>query len=129
MSMCAMRLRVRRELRRLAGDAVVEARAERDQEVAVLDRVVGERRAVHAEHAHRQRMRGVERADAHQRRDDRDAELDARTRAALGRAVGVDHAAAGVDQRPLRLAEHREELARTARRDSALRISRFMRWR
>ena len=116
MSICAMRLRVRRELRRLAGDAIVEARAERDQEVAIVDRVVGERRAVHAEHAHRQRMRRVERAEAHQRRDDRDAELD-RELAQRGRAVGVDHAAAGVDQRPLRLAEHREELARTARRE------------
>ena len=38
-----------------AGDAVVEARADRHQEIAVVDRVVGEGGAVHAEHAHRQR--------------------------------------------------------------------------
>jgi hypothetical protein len=50
-----MRFALRRELRRHAGDAVVEARADRDQEVAVLDRIVRERRAVHAEHAHRER--------------------------------------------------------------------------
>ena len=48
------------ELRRVAGHAVVEARADGDQEIAILDGVVRERRAVHAEHAHGQRMRGVD---------------------------------------------------------------------
>ena len=52
---------LRRELLHLAGDAVVEARADREQEIAVLDRVVGERRAVHAEHAQRQVAGGVDR--------------------------------------------------------------------
>ena len=56
MSKCAMDFALRRELGRIAGHAVVEARAQRDQEVAIVDRVVGERRAVHAEHAHRERV-------------------------------------------------------------------------
>ena len=47
----------RANLLRIAGHAVVEARTDRDQEIAVLDRVVRERGAVHAEHAHRERMR------------------------------------------------------------------------
>ena len=68
MSKCAMRFAPSRELRRHARDAVVEARAERDQEIAVVDGVVRERRAVHAEHAHRQRMRRVDAAESHQRR-------------------------------------------------------------
>ena len=50
-----MRCALGANLRGIAGDAVVEARADRDQEVAVLDRVVGVRGAVHAEHAQRQR--------------------------------------------------------------------------
>ena len=41
------RPRLRREFRRIAGHAIVKARAQRNQEVAILDRVVGECRAVH----------------------------------------------------------------------------------
>ena len=74
-----MRLALLRELRRHRRHAIVEARAERDQEIAIVDGVVRERRAVHAEHAHRERVRRVERADAHQRRDDRNAEVAARS--------------------------------------------------
>ena len=66
---------VGRELRGHAGHPVVEARTHGDQQVTILDGVVGERGAVHAQHPHRQRMRGVKCADAHQRRHHRDAEL------------------------------------------------------
>ena len=64
MSRCAI-FAFGRELLHLAGDAVVEARADGEQEVAVLDRVVRVRRAVHAEHVQRQLAGGVDRADAH----------------------------------------------------------------
>ena len=100
--------RVARELVRHARHPVIEARAHRDQEVAVIDRVVGEGRAVHAEHAQRQRARGVERADAHERGDHRDAEAGRELGEAPG-GVAVDHPAAGVDERPVRLGQHGEE--------------------
>jgi len=69
---------------------VVEARADGEQEIAVLDGVVREGGAVHAEHAQRQLVRRVDRADAHQRGDDRDPE-PLGERAQLGRRVAVDH--------------------------------------
>ena len=102
-------LGARREFRRDAGDAVVEARADGDQEIAIVDRVVGEGRAVHAEHAHRQRAGGVHGADAHERGDHRDVE-GLRELAQLRRRIAVDDAAAGVDQRPLRFTQHLEEV-------------------
>ena len=43
-------LRARRELGQLAGDAVVEAGADGDDQVGVVHRVVGGARAVHAQH-------------------------------------------------------------------------------
>jgi hypothetical protein len=58
-----------REFGRIARDPIVEARTERQQAIAVIDGVVGERRAMHAEHAHRQRDGGIDRTDSHQRGD------------------------------------------------------------
>ena len=92
MSRCSDR-GVRRELLHLAGDAVVEARADREEEVAVLDGVVGVRHAVHAEHLERQVARRVDRADAHEGRHDRDAEALGEG-AELGCRLAVDDAAA-----------------------------------
>ena len=109
----------RRELLDLAGDAIVEARADGDQQVAVLDRVVRERRAVHAEHAQRQVAGGVHRADAHQRRHHRNLETLGEF-AQLGRRVAVDHPAADVEQWPLGVAEQGEEALRLGRRDGGL---------
>jgi hypothetical protein len=60
MSKCAMNFALGREFRGISGDPVVEARADRHQEIAVVDGIIRERRAVHAEHAHGQRMRGVD---------------------------------------------------------------------
>ena len=108
-------LRIRREALRHSRDAVVEARAERDQEIAVVDRVVREGRAVHAEHAHRERVLRVDGADAHQRRDDRDAEIGREGTQRVG-AVAVDDAAARVDQRTLGLARASRRTTCTAPR-------------
>ena len=85
----------RRKIGRIARNPVVEARAHGDQEVAVFDRVVGEGRAVHAEHAHRQGMRGIEHADAHQRRYDRNVELRSELTQRFG-GIAIDRAATDV---------------------------------
>ena len=89
-----------RELVRHTGDAIVETAADRDKEITVFHRVVGERRAVHAEHVQRQRLRRIGCADAHQRRHRRQAER-LRERTQRLRRFGQDHATAGIDQRPL----------------------------
>ena len=60
-------LRPRRELGQLAGDAVVEASADRDDQVGVVHRVVRGARAVHAEHPEPLVVRRRERAQPHQR--------------------------------------------------------------
>ena len=103
--------RVARELARITRDAIIEARTDRDQEIAVLDRVIGKCRAVHAEHAHRQRMRGVDGADAHERRHHGYAEGRGELGQCSGRAA-IDDAAARVQQRPLRLRQQFEERGR-----------------
>ena len=74
------------EGRDLARHAVVEARAERDQEVALLDR--GDRgvHAVHPGHAEVLLVRVRERASRHQRRDDRHAGALGEGQQLLGRA-------------------------------------------
>ena len=50
-------LRARGELAELAGDAVVEAGADREDQVGLVHRVVGRAGAVHAEHAEPLRVR------------------------------------------------------------------------
>ncbi len=123
-----MRFALRANFAGHAGHAVIEAGADRDEEVAIIDGVVGEGGAVHAEHAHGQRLRRIDGADAHQRRHDRNAE---RVRELGERAsgVGVDHAAAGIDQRTARLAEHLEEPRRPPRGSTHRSASSFIRRR
>ena len=67
--------RVRRVGPDVAGDPVVEAHADRDQQVGRLDRAVDVLPAVHAHVAVRERMPLVDGADAEQRPGDRDARL------------------------------------------------------
>ena len=78
-------LRARRERRHLAGDAVVEARADRDHEVGLVQRPVRELRAVHPGRAVVERMRVGQAALAHQRHDRRQAAPSRRARAARRR--------------------------------------------
>ena len=56
----------------VAGDAVVEAHAEGEQEVGLLDGVVDPGLAVHAHHAERERVGGGEGAEAEQGAGDGD---------------------------------------------------------
>ena len=71
----------RGEARQVPRHAVVEARAHRDQAVALLHRVVGVGTAVHAEHVQRLGVVLVERAQPQQRRRARDVGLAGRLRA------------------------------------------------
>ena len=74
-------LRVRRVGLEVAGDAIVEAHAERHQQVGFLDRVVDPGFAVHAHHAEVERMRRGDAADAEQRHRDRNLRALGETRA------------------------------------------------
>ena len=86
--------------RQVAGHPVVEAGAERDQQIGLLQRRHGRDRAVHAGHAEVLRVAVGERAARHQRGHDRDAgELGEREQFLGG--VGLEHAAADVQHRPL----------------------------
>ena len=97
-------LGVRREQRRLAGHAVVEPRAERDEQVGLLQGEHRRHRAVHAGHAEVLRVRVGERAARHQRGHDGGAgRLGEREQ--LGRRLRADHAAADVQHGLLRLGE------------------------
>ena len=90
------------EMRRIADDAIVEARADGEQHVAVLHRHVRLVGAVHAEHAGELRVGAREAAEPHQRVRARKAEQAHEPRERVRRVV-EDDAAARVDHRPLRL--------------------------
>ena len=104
-------LRARRELGELAGDAVVEARADRADQVGLVHRVVGRARAVHAEHPQPLAGRGAGKAP-------RPISVQVTGKRSLransvssAEAFGVDDAAAGVDHRALRGRERLRGLA------------------
>ena len=97
------------EFGRIAGHAVVEAGAEREQAIAVIDGVVRERRAVHSQHAHRQRLRRIHGPDPHQGGDRRHLKLAGKLPQRM-RRVAVDDAAARIDERAFRGAESGEEI-------------------
>ena len=100
----------RREVLRVADHAVVEARADGQQHVAVLHRHVGFVGAVHAQHAEEARVAGRDRAQAHQGVGGREAQQFGEL-AQLGRRIAQDHAAAGVDVGALGLQQQLHRLA------------------
>src|SRR5210317_376315 len=99
------------EIFRVAGDPVVESRPDRYQEVAVVNGVVGERRAVHTKHVQGQGLGRIDGADSHQCRNRGHVESLGEATQMLYR-VSVDHAAAGIDQGSLALSKHREKRRR-----------------
>ena len=103
-----------REAVDLAGDAVVEAGAEGDEQVAALHRRHGGGVAVHARHAQRQRVVVGEGAACHQRGDDVDAGQLGELAHLLGGA-GLEHAAADVEHRALGGEDHLRRLLDHAR--------------
>src|SRR5208283_2223448 len=92
------RLGLRREFRNLAGDAIVEARADRDQAIGVAYGGVGAVRTVHPEHPEPERVGGGVRSQSHQRLGNWNAK-SLNQLAQLGRRAGPLHAAADVEQR------------------------------
>ena len=91
----------RREGGELARDAVVEAGADGDEQVALVDSPVRPLRAVHPGPAEVELVRLGERTLAHERRDDREpSELGEREELLAG--VGVERAAAHIEHRLLR---------------------------
>ena len=98
--------RSRREGVDPAGDAVVEARPDADHHVAIVHGVVRLVGPVHAEHAEPLRVGRRIGAEAHQRRRDRIAGHAHELAQQLGRSPPrIDHAAAGVEDRPLGLGD------------------------
>ena len=85
----------------LAGDPVVEAGAERDEQVGLLQRGDRGDGAVHAGHAEVQRVAVGERAARHQRGDDRDAGQLGELAQLVGGAR-LEDAAADVEHRAAR---------------------------
>ena len=93
-------LGVGREARQVARHAVVEPRANGDEHVALLHRVVGVRAAVHAEHVQGLGVVFVVRAHAEQRGGARNVALVGAL-ADLLPGVGDDRPAADVEDGPL----------------------------
>ena len=105
-------LRVRRERVGAAGDAVVEPRTDAQHHVAIVHRHIGFVGAVHAEHTEPVLARGRIRAEAHQRRCDREARhLNQFAQQFRCFRTGIDHAAAAVDHGTARRREQRHGLA------------------
>ena len=88
------------ELRHLAGHAVVEANAEGQQQIGLVDGQVGIDAAVHAQHVERQRFFVGKSAQAHQRHGDGNLGL-ADQLPQFGAGIAHDHAAARVNDRSL----------------------------
>ncbi len=89
-------------------DTVVEARSDRDHEVAVLYRVVGIGCTMHAQHMEGELVGEIHAADPHERGHHRDLEAFGEFPQFLG-GLGVDHAAAGINERTRALFKHFEE--------------------
>src|SRR5690606_19497978 len=80
------------------GGAVVEAGADREHEVGFVEEETGGLRAVHAEHAHKERIIGGNGAEGHQRGNDGRGE-PVREFAGEFRGTGGDDATAEVENR------------------------------
>ena len=95
----------------LAGDPVVEARADGHHDVAVMHGVVGLEAAVHAQHAQPLVVRGREGAQAHQGRGHRRAGQGGEFPQQGGSpGAGIDHAPAGVEDGPAGTGDHLRRL-------------------
>mmetsp|Transcript_21101 Transcript_21101/g.51973 ORF Transcript_21101/g.51973 Transcript_21101/m.51973 type:complete len:352 (-) Transcript_21101:159-1214(-) len=93
-----------RKVGHAARDAVVEARAQGEDEVGLLHGVVGAGRTVHAEHVQRERVELVKGAEALESCGHRDLRLDGELAHLVARP-GANDARARVDEGPLRLGD------------------------
>ena len=103
-------LGIRREVGELARNAVGEARAYRNKQVGVGNRIVGVHGAVHAHQAQVQRVGRREGALAHKRVDHRDLQLFSHSKQ-LFLGMGGDDAAADVQDGALGFLHHLGSLA------------------
>ncbi|MNQ56386.1 hypothetical protein D3C85_705070 [compost metagenome] len=100
--------RMRTEFRELAGDAVVEARADADHQIRVVHGQVGLYRAVHAQHPHEPRVGRGEGAQAHQGQGaGRAGVADQVRERRAGVGAGIHQAAAAVEDGALGLGDQR----------------------
>ncbi len=94
-----------------AGDAVVEARADADHQIAPVHRQIRLVGAVHAQHAQPLRMAGRHRPEPHQGRGDGEARrVGQLAQEVRGGGTGIDEPAAGVEDRPARRLHQRHGL-------------------
>ena len=97
------------EGRHFPGDPVVEADAEGEEEIGLVDGVVGVDAAVHAEHVERERVVGRIGPEPHEGHRHRDPGASGELAELLG-GTGGDHAAAGVDHGALGTLDRRGHL-------------------
>ncbi len=97
-------LRPVREFRDLAGHPIVEAHAQGQKQVGVIDRVIGVNAAVHAQHVQGQGVIAGESAQAHDRGGHGNAGLADQFEEFLA-GVGRDYAASGINDRALGIAD------------------------
>ena len=93
----------------LAGHPVIEAHADREQQVGFVDGVVRIHRAVHAEPFEGKRVRLGKAADAHQRGRHVESACARRIRCNSADASPLDDAAAAVNHRLLRLPDEPDQ--------------------
>ena len=98
------------ELAELAGDPIVEPDAERQEQVGLVDGVVGVDRPVHAQHLEREIVVAGDRSQPMHGHGDGDPGLGGELAQLLGRARG-DHATAAVDDRTFARPDRRKDLA------------------
>ena len=101
---------VRREIGDAPGDAVVEARADIDHQVAAMHREIGLIEPVHPEHPEPVLARGRVGPEAHQGGGDREpGGIDQFAQQRAGLVAGIDHAAAGIEDRAFGLFHRLDE--------------------
>ena len=98
-------LRVRRVVFQVAGHAIVEAHAEGEQQVGILNRVVHPRFAVHAHHAEIQDVRSRQCAEIREASSPRECTFSPRTLAPRAARAGHENPVARENHRPLRFGE------------------------
>jgi len=100
----------RSEFLHLTRYAIVKAGADRDQEIAIHNGIIGVGHPVHSQHMQGQRIGCIDRAYAHQRCHDRDLE-QAGELAQLRRGISADNAAARADEGPFASPEQVKEIS------------------
>ena len=100
-------LRSWRERVEAPGDAIVEARADANHQVAIVHGVVGLERSMHAKHAEPMLVGSRKGAEPQERRGDRESgRADEFAQQGRGVGAGIDDSAAGVENRLLRRRHH-----------------------